>query len=88
MVNKPKTQESHEPEALVIHGVGSRRELLVCYTCNCTKGENEEGNNYCNMCDHYFQQTNYYQRLQITLVALGLENNLINKPKNERTRYN
>ena len=27
---------------------------VTCYTCNCTTGKQPEGDNYCNMCDHYF----------------------------------
>jgi len=32
----------------------SDSELLVCYTCKCTKGNAPKGDNFCNMCDHYF----------------------------------
>lgn len=28
--------------------------FVTCYTCNATKGKLPEGDNYCNMCDHYF----------------------------------
>lgn len=34
--------------------VVGQSEQLVCYTCNCTKGNAPEGDNFCNMCDHYF----------------------------------
>jgi len=27
---------------------------VICYTCNVTKGTKPKGENYCNMCDHYF----------------------------------
>ena len=38
----------------LIAGVVGRSEQLVCYTCNCTKGNAPKGDNFCNMCDHYF----------------------------------
>jgi len=29
-------------------------EIVGCYTCSVTKGTKPKGQNYCNMCDHYF----------------------------------
>lgn len=37
-----------------IPNVVGQNEQLVCYTCNCTKGNAPKGDNFCNMCDHYF----------------------------------
>ena len=36
------------------HSCKSDSEQLVCYTCKCTKGNAPKGDNFCNMCDHYF----------------------------------
>jgi hypothetical protein len=41
-------------QALSLADVVGRSEQLVCYTCNCTKGNAPKGDNFCNMCDHYF----------------------------------
>lgn len=43
---------------------------VTCYTCNCTKGKEPEGNNYCNMCDHHFQQVMFANGLG--MVSCGL----------------
>lgn len=32
----------------------SNNEDAVCYTCQTSKGTKLKGDNYCNMCDHYF----------------------------------
>ena len=44
-------RREHLNENSVLHSVGK---IVTCYTCNCTKGKEPKGNNYCNMCDHYF----------------------------------
>ena len=39
---------------LTLTDVVKQSEQLVCYTCKCTKGNAPKGDNFCNMCDHYF----------------------------------
>ncbi len=29
-------------------------DIQICYTCKTTTGTEPKGDNYCNMCDHYF----------------------------------
>jgi hypothetical protein len=49
-----KKREEVLADLLLLLGVVGQSEQLVCYTCNCSKGNAPEGDNFCNMCDHYF----------------------------------
>ena len=43
--------ETPTEQALNKHDISNS---VICYTCNVTKGTKPKGENYCNMCDHYF----------------------------------